>query len=58
MNQMDHNTTNTPAAQPAPTFRKVIGKTIYEVMLHFNTNSTETMPDKIKRLIQNEIGSK
>ena len=28
-----------------------IGKTIYEVVVHFNEDATETMQDKLKRII-------
>ena len=44
-------TTNTPC----PTVRKQIGKTTYIVRVHFNENARETMEDKIKRLLRNEI---
>lgn len=57
MDKIDNNETYTTAVQTPPTFRKTIGKTTYEVVVHFSTTSTETMTDKIKRLIQNEIYS-
>lgn len=57
MDKIDNNEICTTAAQTPPTFRKTIGKTTYEVVVHFSTTSTETMTDKIKRLIQNEIYS-
>lgn len=34
---------------------KKIGKTTYKVAIHFNTSSNETMSDKIKRMLQNEV---
>lgn len=34
---------------------KKIGKTTYRVHIHFSTTSTETMIDKIKRMLKNEI---
>ena len=30
---------------------KKIGKAIYEVVVHLNKNATETMQDKLKRII-------
>jgi hypothetical protein len=37
-----------------PAFTKKIGTTTYEVYIHFSETSTETMSDKIKRLIQQD----
>ncbi|MFR2647461.1 transposon-encoded TnpW family protein [Blautia producta] len=46
----------TPAPQEgAPALLKKIGKTTYKVRSHFSTTSTETMSDKIKRMLRNEI---
>lgn len=46
----------TPAPQEdAPALVKKIGKTTYKVRVHFSTTSTETMSDKIKRMLRNEI---
>ena len=36
---------------------KKIGKTTYEVVVHFNKNTTETMQDKLKRIILRELES-
>lgn len=38
-----------------PTLVKKIGKTTYRVTIHFSTTSSETMSDKIKRMLKNEI---
>ena len=38
-----------------PALVKKIGKTTYRVTIHFSTTSRETMSDKIKRMLQNEI---
>ena len=38
-----------------PALVKKIGKTTYKVRVHFSTTSTETMSDKIKRMLRNEI---
>ena len=48
----------TPARAPeqdAPALVKKIGKTTYKVRVHFSDTSTETMSDKIKRMLKNEI---
>ena len=44
----------TPEAE-RPALVKKIGKTTYKVRVHFSTTSTETMSDKIKRMLRNEI---
>lgn len=38
-----------------PALVKKIGKTTYQVRIHFSTTSLETMSDKIKRMLRNEI---
>ena len=35
-----------------------IGKTTYEVVVHFNENATETMQDKLKRIMLKEMEMK
>lgn len=47
----------TPARAPenTPAMIKKIGKTTYKVHDHFSNTSTETMSDKIKRMLKNEI---
>jgi len=39
----------------SPALVKKIGKTTYRVTIHFSTTSSETMSDKIKRMLRNEI---
>jgi hypothetical protein len=34
---------------------KRIGKATYEVVVHFNENATETMQDKLKRIMLREM---
>ena len=34
---------------------KKIGKVTYEVIVHFNENATETMQDKLKRIMLREM---
>ena len=38
-----------------PALVKKIGKTTYRVKIHFSTTSRETMSDKIKWMLRNEI---
>ena len=38
-----------------PVLVKKIGKTTYRVRIHFSTTNRETMSDKIKRMLRNEI---
>ena len=47
-------TTTTPA-KDTPALVKKIGRTIYIVRVHFSKTSKETMSDKIKRILKNEI---
>lgn len=53
------NTENkaTAAQQSAerPALVKTIGKTTYRVTIHFSATSRETMSDKIKRMLRNEV---
>ena len=47
---MENKKANTPVA-----LRKQIGGTTYVVRVHFNEDAKESMKDKIKRLIVNEV---
>ncbi|MFT9056457.1 MAG: transposon-encoded TnpW family protein [Ethanoligenens sp.] len=38
-----------------PALVKKIGKTTYQVKIHFSITSRETMSDKIKRMLRNDI---
>jgi predicted phage tail protein len=38
-----------------PCFRKTIDKTTYIVRVHFSQTAKETMEDKIKRLLREEV---
>lgn len=38
-----------------PCFRKTIDKTTYVVRVHFSETAKETMQDKIKRLLREEV---
>lgn len=48
---------NSPPAPdaPPPSMVRRIGNTIFEVSFHFSTTSSETMSDKINRLIRREL---
>lgn len=48
--KMDNRKLHTPVA-----LRKQIGGTMYVVRVHFNEDAKETMKDKIKRLIENDV---
>lgn len=50
MNATETKTTNTQS-----TFRKTIGQTTYLVHVHFSETSKETLEDKIKRLLREEV---
>lgn len=41
--------------QHARTMKKRIGATNYRLNIHFNPNATESMTDKIERMIRNEV---
>ena len=53
--QTADTTTASRAPEDAPALVKKIGKTTYKVRVHFSNTSTETMSDKIKRMLKNEI---
>ena len=55
MDSAENNTAEVPAEEETPVFRQVIGRTTYEVALHFSQTSSETMADKVRRLILNDI---
>ena len=46
------DTTSARAPEDAPALVKKIGKTTYKVRVHFSDTSTETMSDKIKRMLK------
>ena len=55
MDRMDNqNETHAIQEPEPPTFKKKIGATTYEVFIYFSETSTESLSDKIKRLIQND----
>ena len=54
MQVADAVTASRAPENPAAMVKK-IGKTTYKVHVHFSQTSTETMSDKIKRMLKNEI---
>ncbi len=52
---MSNETTATTSTMPPPSMVKKIGNITYRVWAHFSETSTETMEDKIKRLLQDEV---
>ena len=54
-NAKDFRQLITDIVEDAPALVKKIGKTTYKVRVHFSQTSTETMSDKIKRMLKNEI---
>ena len=49
------DTTSARVPEGALVLVKKIGKTTYKVCVHFSNTSTETMSDKIKHMLKNEI---
>ena len=54
MDRMKDINTSVNAAQEPAVITRRIGRTTYMVTVHFSQTSTETIADKIKRLIQND----
>lgn len=52
---MTPNTTQTRVPEQAPALVKKIGKTTYVVRIYFSESSTESMSDKIKRMLRTEV---
>lgn len=50
----EHRMENTKSHTPVA-LRKQIGGTTYVVRVHFNEDAKETMKDKIKRLMENDV---
>ena len=53
--QVSDAATASRAPENTPAMVKKIGKTTYKVHVHFSNTSTETMSDKIRRMLKNEI---
>ena len=52
---MNNTEKATKSATPYAVFRKTIGKTTYIVNVHFNETAKETLGDKIKRMMREEV---
>lgn len=53
---IQNTTVNTSAmVENAPVLVKKIGRTTYRVKIHFSKTSRETMGEKIKRMLRNEV---
>jgi hypothetical protein len=52
---MNDKKTDTDLKDGQPDLVKKIGKTTYKVKAHFSETSKETMSDKIKRMLKNEV---
>ncbi len=50
--QVSDAATASRAPENTPAMVKKIGKTTYKVHVHFSNTSTETMSDKIKRMLK------
>ncbi len=48
---MSDNIQATATGQKPPCIRQKIGRTTYLIELHFNANSTQSVEDKLKRVI-------
>ena len=55
INAADNAVSLTAQGDERPALVKKIGKTTYRVAIHFSTTSRETMSDKIKRMLRNEV---
>jgi len=53
----DSNNDQTPETAPIQenTFKHKIGNTTYTVNVYFNPNSSETLSDKLLRLMKNDL---
>ena len=53
--KITEDTATTAPAKDAPALVKKIGRTNYIVQVHFSKTSKETMSNKIKHMLKNEI---
>jgi len=52
---MEKSITTAKSETTPPTFKKKIGRTTYEVSVHFSPNARETLHKKIERIILNSV---
>jgi len=55
VNTADNAVSLTVQENECPVLVRKIGKTTYRVTIHFSATSRETMSDKIKRMLRNEV---
>ena len=55
MNNDNTNSATAKTKEDTPDLVKKIDKTTYKVKVHFSETSKETMSDKIKRMLRNEV---
>ena len=58
MQEITQTATKTTSAPKPQTVKRKIGKTTYELSLHFSKTSTERMSDKVMRLLENDLSAK
>lgn len=58
MQENTQTATKTTAVPKPQTVKQKIGKTTYELSLHFSQASTEPMSDKAMRLLENDLSAK
>ena len=53
-----NNTAKSLTSVPEPyVLQRRVGSTLYRVGIHFNPNAKETLDDKVRRLLKNELQS-
>ena len=50
-------TTNTTISPEPFVLHRQVGSTTYRIRLHFNPNAKETLDDKVRRLLKNDLQS-
>ena len=53
--QSEVNSAATRESAEPPRFEKRIGSTVYRVTVHFSQTSTESLEDKLLRLMESEV---
>lgn len=53
--EQNQSMVKSPKAAPAGTFNMKVGKTTYVIGVYFSQTSKESMEDKVKRLIRDDV---
>lgn len=53
--EQKQNSVKSPKTVPAGTFNMKVGKTTYVIGVYFSQTSKESMEDKVKRLIRDDV---